>query len=129
MQIRISPGFLLLPGCFWLLGRWALCLSFLLAAGLHECGHLAALWLLDIPAQALELRTFGASIRAELPGGRREALALAAGPGVNLLLAAVFWRPWPIFGLCNLALGLGNLLPFPKRDGGRLVQALKRGKQ
>ena len=111
------------------MGRWALCLSFLLAAALHECGHLAALWLLDIPAQALELRTFGASIRAELPGGRREALALAAGPGVNLLLAAVFWRPWPVFGLCNLALGLGNLLPFPKRDGGRLVQALKRGKQ
>ena len=120
---------MLLLSIFLALNRWGLTGPFLLAAGLHECGHLAALWLLDIPVQALELRAFGAMILAELPGGRREALALAAGPGVNLLLAAVFWRPWPIFGLCNLALGLGNLLPFPKRDGGRLVQTLKRGKQ
>ncbi len=129
MQIRITPGFLLLPGCFWLLGRWALCLPFLLAAALHETGHLAALWLLDIPVCALELGTFGAVIRADLSGCPREIPALAAGPCVNLLLAAVFWRSWPIFALSNLALGLGNLLPFPKRDGGRLVQTLKRGKQ
>ena len=105
--------------------RWGVTPPFLLAATLHEAGHLAALLILKIPVTGLELRAGGAVIRAVLPGGRREALALAAGPCVNLLLAALFWRLWPLFGLCNLALGLVNLLPFPQRDGGRLLQALK----
>jgi len=118
---------LLLLGCFWALDRWGVAPPFLLAAILHECGHLTALLALKIPITGLELRAGGAVIRAELPGGRREALASAAGPGVNLLLAALFWRVWPLFGLCNLTLGLVNLLPLPRRDGGKLVQALKRG--
>ena len=97
----------------------------MLAAALHEAGHLAALLILKIPVTGLELRAGGAVIRAVLPGGRREALALAAGPGVNLLLAAFFRQAWPLFGLCNLTLGLVNLLPFPQRDGGRLLRALR----
>ena len=126
MRITITAGFFLLPGCLWLLGRWGLTLPFLLAAALHETGHLAALMTFQIPVTALELHAGGAVIRAALPGGRREALALAAGPAVNLLLAAVFWQPWHIFALCNLALAIGNLLPLPKRDGGRIVRVLRR---
>ncbi|MBQ1410109.1 MAG: hypothetical protein IIY94_02360 [Oscillospiraceae bacterium] len=126
MQIKITWGFLLLLGCFWALDRWGVTLPFLLAAAVHECGHLTALVFLKIPVTGLELRAGGAVIRAALPGGRREALALAAGPSVNLLLAALFWQPWPLFGLCNLSLGLVNLLPFPQRDGGRLLRTLKR---
>ena len=125
MQIRITAGFWLLLGGFRLLDRWGVTAPFLLAAALHEAGHLAALLALDVPVTALELRAGGAVIRAALPGGRREALALTAGPGMNLLLAAAFWRHWPLFGLCNLSLGLVNLLPLPGRDGGRLLQALK----
>ena len=127
MQITITAGFWLLPVGFWLLDRWGLTLPFLLAAACHEAGHLAALRLLDIPVEALELRAGGAVIRAALPGGKREALALAAGPGVNLLLAILFEGPCPLFSLCNLTLACFNLLPFPRRDGGRLLQALKRG--
>lgn len=125
MQIKITSGFLFLLGCFWVLDRWGVAPPFLLAAALHECGHLTALLALEIPITGLELRAGGAVIRAALPGGRREALALAAGPGVNLLLAALFWRAWPRFGLCNLTLGLVNLLPFPQRDGGRLLRSLR----
>ena len=125
MQIKITPGFLLLLGGLWALDRWGLTLPLLLAAALHECGHLVALLTLKIPITELELRLSGAVIRSKLPGGGREALALAAGPGVNLLLALIFWNAWPLFALCDLALGLGNLLPLPQRDGGRLLRALE----
>ena len=125
LTISISPGFWLLLGAFLLLDRRGAAGPFLLAAGLHEAGHLLALRLTGIPVLALELRGSGAVIRAELPGDRREALALAAGPGANLLLAALFWRLWPMFGLCNLCLGLANLLPLPGRDGGRLLRLYK----
>ena len=113
-------------GGFGLLDRWGLSLLFLLAAVLHEAGHLTALWLLDISVEAIELRAGGAVIRASLRGEERELWAIAAGPAVNLLLAAVFWLPWLDFALCNLALGLGNLLPLPKRDGGRILHTLRR---
>ena len=125
MQLRIRAGFLLAAGAFLLADRWGLFLPFLLAAALHEAGHLAALWALGIPVRELELRAGGAVLRAELRGEAREAWALGAGPGLNLLLAALFWRPWPLFGLCNLSLGLWNLLPLPGRDGwglGRLAR-------
>ena len=113
-------------GFLRLLDRRALTLPFLLAALCHELGHLAVLWALEIPIEALELRAGGAVIRACLRDEARELWAFAAGPGVNLLLAAVFWQPWHVFALCNLALGIGNLLPLPKRDGGRIVRLLRR---
>lgn len=121
LTISVSPGFWLLLLAFCLLDRSGAAGPFLLAAGLHEAGHLLALHLTGIPVLALELRGTGAVIRAELPGDRREALALAAGPGLNLLLALLFRRLWPMFGLCSLCLGLANLLPLPGRDGGRLA--------
>lgn len=127
MRIRVTAGFWLLLGAFWLLDRQGVTLPFLLAAGLHEAGHLAALRVLKIPVYALELRTSGAVIRAELPGGPREARALAAGPAVNLLLALLFWRSRPLFGLCNLSLALWNLLPIPGRDGAGLLRLCRRG--
>lgn len=125
MQIRVTAGFLLAAGAFWLVDRWGITIPFLLAAALHEAGHLAALAALRIPVRELELRTVGAVIRADLRGTPREAWALAAGPGINLLLAALFRLPWPMFALCNLSLGLWNLLPLPGRDGWGLLQRLR----
>ena len=125
MTLSLTAGFVLLLGSLLLLDRWGLVPPFVLAAALHEAGHLAALLALGIPVRALELSAAGAVIRAELPGDRREALALAAGPGMNLLLALLFRRLWPLFALCNLCLGLANLLPLPGRDGGRLLALCK----
>ncbi len=125
MRVRVTAGFWLLLGGFFLLDRRGLTLPFLLAAALHEAGHLAVLPILGLPPRSLELSAAGALIRAELRGEPREAWALGAGPGVNLLLAALFWRLWPMFGLCNLSLGLWNLLPLPGRDGWGLLQRIK----
>ena len=128
MRIRVTAGFWALLGAFWLLDRQGITPPFLLAAALHEAGHLAALWALEIPIYGLELRATGAVIRAELRGAPREAWALAAGPAMNLLLALLAWRLWPIFGLCNLSLGLWNLLPLSGRDGAGLLRLCPRSR-
>ena len=112
---------------FWagLCGLFCICgaeaaLPFLAAAGLHEAGHLAALWLLGIRVDGVELRLSGAVILAELRGRGREALALMAGPWVNLLCAGLFYRLLPGFARYCFALFLYNLLPVRPLDGGRI---------
>ena len=112
---------------FWagICGLFCLCgarsaLPFLAAAGLHEAGHLGALWLLGIPVEAVELGLGGAVIRAELRGRGREALALMAGPWVNLLCAGLFFRLLPDFARYSFVLFLYNLLPVSALDGGRI---------
>ena len=124
LRVTTDGGFWAVLAIFWFLDDWGLLPPFLLAAGLHEAAHLAALALLELPVQGLELRATGAVLRTELRGEPREAWALASGPAANLLLALLFWRAWPLFGLCNLALGCSNLLPLAHLDGGRLCALL-----
>lgn len=123
-RITATPGFWAVLALFWFLDEWGLLPPFLLAAGLHEAAHLGALALLHIPASGLELQAGGAVIRARLRGEGREGWAIAAGPVCNLLLALSFRRAWPLFSLCNLALGCSNLLPLSALDGGRLCALL-----
>lgn len=120
-QVDIRPGFWLWMGCAWFLGGPRLVLPFLLAAGLHELGHLLMLRALGIPLLGLELRSSGAVIRGGLVGEPREAWALLAGPGVNLLLALALRRAAPGFALWNLGLGAWNLLPIRGLDGGQIL--------
>ncbi len=122
--VTVSPGFPVLICLLLCLGGAETVLPFLLAAALHEAGHLLALGLLGIPVHRIELRASGAVIRAELRGEPREAWAILAGPAVNLVLAGACFRLWPLFSFCCLALGLFNLLPVPALDGGRLCALL-----
>ena len=123
-RVTATGGFWAALACFWLLDEWDLLPPFLLASALHEAAHLGVLALLRVPVLALELRAGGAVIRAQLRSEQREAWAIAAGPAVNLLLAALFRRAWPLFSLCNLTLGCCNLLPLAMLDGGRLCALL-----
>ncbi len=123
-RVRVSPGFPVLLCLLLCLEGFGLVLPFLLAAALHEAGHLLALALLGIPVCGLELRASGAVIRADLKGQLREAWALLAGPAVNLLLAGACFRLWPLLSFCSLVLGCCNLLPISALDGGRLCALL-----
>ena len=115
---------------FWLLILLAaivspltIVLSILLAAALHECGHLLALQAFHVPIEGLRLSAFGAVLHARgaqrLSYGR-ELVVTLAGCGMNLVcgvLTAWFslhyvWVEGFVFAGCAF-----NLLPIPPLDG------------
>lgn len=100
-----------------------LTLCFLLAAGIHELGHVLALLYMGRPPCRMELSALGAQLEIPSLGYGQSALALAAGPGASLLLG--FTLPvCPTTGLLSLGLGLFNLLPLRGLDGGELLYNL-----
>lgn len=129
-----SPLFLFVTVLFPALTGKDWLLLFALAALLHECGHLAALWLLGGRAERFSLRLTGAEIAyhsGSLSYGGEVLLALA-GPLANLLCAgvcALLSRFLPVSQLyrfigCHLTLALFNLLPALPLDGGQVLKAL-----
>lgn len=130
--VAITPGFLLGIALLLFFDDGSGLPVWLLLAGVcHEGGHLLAAWLLGLEVRALRLSFFGAEL--DLPGRGRcpwyqEVLLLAAGPGVNLLLAALCQGAWggrlSLFAGVNLLLGCFNLVPVPPLDGGGIVAAL-----
>ncbi len=97
------------------------------AAFCHEVGHLAC-----ARSLGLKIRRVGVSWRGPYivrqQGSAVQNLAVSmAGPLVNLVLAGTMvMGPWlglgvVMFGLCNLVVGLYNLLPVPCSDGRRIL--------
>ncbi len=129
---RFCPTVLLF--LIWMLfcDRSGIGVATLLAAALHECGHLAAAKWLRIPFRALRLTPLGA--RLETGTGvlsyGEEFLLAAAGPLTSLLAslgAAMFWRAFGFFRLfscASLLLGVLNLLPIRSFDGGRMLESM-----
>lgn len=106
----------------------------LLAALLHECGHVAV-WLVmtkSLPVLSFSLRGIGLDASAAYLTRRQTFLLALAGPLTNLLLcaaalgkmqlAASYWGYF--FAAANLATGLFNLLPVGDLDGRRMLQSI-----
>lgn len=129
MKIRITPGALLL--CIVLaLGKSAFFPATLLAAAVHECGHLLAARALSIRLRLLELDLMGAQIypAGPIPSYRSEAVLAGAGPLFSVLLALAL-RPFSgefaaLVTSSTLSFALFNLLPIEGFDGGRVLSAL-----
>lgn len=115
-------------------------ISLLAAIVLHEMGHFFAARLCAVPVKQaglgwgpklygvrynqidyqVRLLPIGAYIQMDMPALQRRPLlqqlfVLGAGIGVNLLLAAIAWGT--VFGVLNLALAVGNLVPLYQLDG------------
>ena len=95
---------------------------------LHEEGHMLAATALGVPVREFGLCMGGAYIRRAPARCRRdEVLISAAGPLLNLclVLPLVFLpRIGGQIALCNLVLGIVNLIPFPSSDGLRILRML-----
>ena len=83
---------------------------------------------LGVPVREFGLEIRGAYIkRARATCRRDEVLIAASGPLMNLLIAVPLMYI-PHMGtqvaLCNLALGVINLLPIPASDGMRILRNL-----
>lgn len=122
-RVSVTAGFLAVVFVLaWY--RWKLCLLFLLALALHECGHLLALHLNRIPVQRITLASGGAKIETGAMTYRQEWICAAAGPAASILFAGILLRLCPTFSLISLGLAAINLLPLYPLDGGRALRAL-----
>ena len=102
----------------------------LLAAALHEGGHLLVMARMGHLPQRMVFGGFGVRIeqRAAMDVGYgKEALIYAAGPAVNLLCALLLQRR-PDLQRIHLTMGLFNLLPLGCLDGGQLLRCILRQK-
>ncbi len=130
--LTVSPSALVLLAAFLLFSRGLTLPAALLSAALcHELAHVLALHLLHAPPRRLTLSASGASLY--VPALTRlsyggEMLAVAAGPGCNLLLwallSSVGGEALAPFAGAHLILGALNLLPVRPMDGGRLLWLL-----
>lgn len=123
-RLTVYPSFVLLLCLLIWLDKDGWVPLFFCSAALHECGHLLALRLCNVPVYGMELRAAGAVIRTGATTAGREALCTAAGPLVNLVLSALLFQLAPKGSLINLLLLCFNLLPVYPLDGGRLLRLL-----
>ena len=114
--------------------------SFFAALVLHELGHYFAARLCKVPVKQagfgwgpkiygvrvgtvdcqLRLLPVGAYVQMDMIALQRRPLlqqlfVLGAGIGVNVVLSVLAWGS--LFGAINLALAIGNLIPFYQLDG------------
>ena len=114
--------------------------SFFAALVLHELGHYFAARLCAVPIKqagvgwgpklygarvsnvdcTVRLLPVGAYVQMDMRALQRRPLmqqlfVLGAGVGVNLVLAVLTWGS--LFGVLNLALAIGNMIPFYQLDG------------
>jgi Zn-dependent protease len=107
----------------------------LYAAIIHEAGHLIAMSFCDIPVKSVTF--YGAGISIDTKHSRdflpcsTDLFILFAGAALNFAVCAycaIFFENAAIklFGAINLVIGLFNLLPLSRFDGGRIISALTR---
>ena len=102
----------------------------LLAAALHEVGHLIAAKAMHIPIRAMRFDLLGARIdvKGRILSYGEEWLLCVAGPLSSLIFSIIgsfFWshtRLAVAFSCASLILGLLNLLPIQTFDGGRMLE-------
>ncbi len=130
--LRVSWSFWLLVLAAAIVSPMTLLVSLLLAAALHECGHLLALRAFRVPVEGLRLTALGAVLYAR--GTRRlsygrELIVTLAGPAANVLcgfLTALLalhlaWVDGFVLAGAHLVLAAFNLLPVPPLDGSRAL--------
>jgi stage IV sporulation protein FB len=94
----------------------------------HEAGHILMAAYLRVPVREFGLTLAGAYLKRSRATRRRdEILIAAAGPLMNLLVVIPLLfvpRLGTQLAVCNLLLGVVNLLPLPASDGLRILRNL-----
>lgn len=134
MKIRLSvtPAMLVLFCCMLATTPLPNLAAGLLAATVHELGHVAAAAALGINLRSIKLDVLGARLTTEgrLHSYFAEVALCLAGPFVNFLSFAMLF---PLIerteflgqlALSSLSLGVFNLIPVGGFDGGRVLSGL-----
>jgi len=103
-----------------------------LAAGIHEAGHIITARLCGVRIEQITIYPFGADIRlAEgIHSYRTDFFIASAGAVANFAAGTVFYGFFRhniylnFFALCNFLLAAVNLLPASQLDGGGIVRSM-----
>jgi len=108
-----------MPSLTWFFPFFKGLLLGLLAAVLHEVGHLFAARAVGVKVKMVGLRWKGLYMVREPGPPAKNLLISLAGPLTNLVLI-LSWHWSPGFGLANLCFAFFNLLPIEGSDGERV---------
>ena len=119
--LHVSWSFWLLILLAAIVSPLTIVLSILLAAALHECGHLLALRAFHVPIEGVRLSAFGAVLHARgaqrLSYGR-ELVVTLAGCGMNLVCGVLTaWFSLHYVWVEGFVFAGAHLLPIPPLDG------------
>lgn len=125
--IESSFWFVAFLTCLLLFDQTGIVFYGILAAILHEMGHVVALLLFGCKPKKLSFELSGISLvenRYKL-SYYKELLVLSAGCIVNFLFFAVFWHfGFLSFATTHFCIGVFNLLPSKVLDGGRILSLI-----
>ena len=121
MNISADRGFFPVLALMLLLFPVRFLVGVLLAALIHELGHLLALKIAGVRGLSLRLRSFGAKIEAAPRSPGRTALCALAGPAAGALTIFAY-KTFPELALAGLVQTVFNLLPVYPLDGGRALR-------
>ena len=121
MAIDTEGGFWIVLGLMVLLFPLRVTCGILLAAAIHELGHMTALVLCGGRVRRIRLRPGGARIYAAPLSPGRELLCILAGPAAGSL-TLLAWQRFPELAAAGVVQTAFNLLPLPGLDGGRMVR-------
>ncbi len=123
-RVEASVGFCVFLCAFYFFNPADSFFPFLIAAGLHELGHILTLRLLHHGIHRLKLTASGLILETGPLPYLHELFVSLSGPAVNFALLFVSARRFPLFALVNLCLFLYNMLPIFPLDGGRALRAM-----
>lgn len=124
-MIRVQPSALILMAALLLLLPLDWLIAALLAAAVHELGHLAVIHAYGSRTEFLSIGFFGAQIHTGPLDNRAEFFCAAAGPAASLFLLSLC-RFFPKLALCGAVQGMFNLIPVHPMDGGRMLRCFLR---
>ena len=119
--IETDGGFWIVLGLMVLLFPVRVLAGLLLAALIHELGHILAIWVCGGTILRISLHPGGARITAAPLEPGRELICILSGPAAGAM-TVLAWKIFPELAMAGLLQTVFNLLPLPNLDGGRALR-------
>lgn len=130
-QISVSFYFIALLAAILIYDPGGVAFAGILAAALHEAGHLAVMWMFRVKPLYIRFTPFGIDMvksDCAVHSYWHDVLISLAGPGVNIAVALLMHffsiQTDNPFLSTNIALALFNLLPIEPLDGGQALYSV-----